>query len=170
MRNIFLALAVVAGLGVGQAFAADSFSLNNEVLLVVKGKVVDLACVLGQGCPPNCGDGKRQLGVLTADDRLYVAAKSNANFAGLTHDLLPLCGQQIIADGLTTTSQGTRLLMIQGLKLHDGDAFAETDRFLKDWAAAHGTTPDSKITEEWFRNDPAIAAAVAKRGKTGLPP
>ena len=44
----------------------------------------------------------------------------------------------------------------------------ETDQFLKDWAAAHKTTPDSKLTEEWFRNDAVVTAAVAKRGKTGV--
>ncbi|MEI9986741.1 MAG: hypothetical protein WDN69_28370 [Aliidongia sp.] len=89
--------------------AADSLNIADEQSVALKGKVVDIVCELAHDCTPDCGGGKRQLGLKTADNKLYFAAKSHVIFAGLATDLAPYCGKEIIADGLTTANYGTKL-------------------------------------------------------------
>jgi len=164
---LVLALAAVAQPSAGRA--AESFGVSNEVLLTVKGKVVDLTCELTHECVPNCGAGKRQLGLLTSEGKLFVAAKSSTIFAGLAHDLIASCGQEIIADGLTTTNFGSTLLMIQRFKTAENADWIEANKFAADWARLHSTDPAGKQTEEWYRNDWVVKRAVAQHGQTGVP-
>lgn len=167
MRIACFALAAFLAAANG-ARAADSLGVSNEKLVVLTGKVVDVACELTKDCPPNCADGARQLGLKGDDGKLYIAAKSATIFAGLTRDLIGYCGKPIIADGLLTSNYGTTILMIQRLKPTESSPWIETSAFSIEWAKRHNTTPDGKLADEWYRNDPAVLDAVAKHGKTGL--
>jgi len=172
MRNQFIVGAGFLALGtlivLGTAHGADSLGVSNEQLLMIEGKVVDLACELTHECPLDCGAGKRPLGLKTDDGKLYVAAKSNTIFAGLGHDLASYCGSEIIADGLTTSNYGSTLLMIQRFKPNEAADWIETNKFATDWAKQHSTDPAGKQTEEWYRNDWIAKRLVAEHGKTGL--
>lgn len=151
----------------GPAQSADSLGVHNEQIVTLKGKVVDLACEVTGSCASDCGGGKRPLGLLTEDGRLYVAAKSNTIFAGLLKDIVAQCGKTIIADGLTTSDHDATLLMIQRYKTSDDGAWVETDGFAVDWSKRHAVPVDGKMTEEWYRNDWVVKGAVARRGKLG---
>jgi hypothetical protein len=159
---------LVAALLPRPAGAADSLGVSNEHLLTLKGTVVDLACEIAHDCRPNCADGHRPLGLKGDDGKLYVAAKSNTIFAGLTRDLIAYCGKEITADGLITSNYGTTLLMIQRFKPGETADWIETDKFAEEWARQHQTDPAGKETEEWYRHDSGVARAVDLHGKTGL--
>jgi hypothetical protein len=162
--------ALVAFLLLPAAHAAESLGVSEEKLVTTKAKVVDLACELTKSCPAHCGDGKRQLGLLTPEGKLLVAAKSFGQFMGTTADLLPYCAQEIWVDGLTTSQFNSTVMMVQRLKAKEGDAWTDADKGIKNWAAAHHVAPDSPTaTDEWFRHDETVAKAVAKRGKLGVP-
>jgi hypothetical protein len=169
--NRFIALAAFAVclvLAPG-ARAAEQLGTSQEQILTTKARVVDLACELTGSCPANCGDGKRQLGLLTPEGKLLVAAKGYAIFVGAVPDLLPHCGQTIWVDGLTTAQFGTTLFMVQRLKDNEADEWHDADQGLKDWSKAHKLAPDSDQAQEWYRHDETVAAEVAKRGKLGVP-
>ena len=119
--------------------------------------MVDLLCALTGDCPANCGGGKRQLGILTADGRLLPAAKGNVFFAGATPDLLPHCGRTVYADGLLIENPAMTLYFAQYLKTTADAAWAPTDAYLTQWTAAHGKA------EEWWRADSAVAKVIARR-------
>jgi len=169
IKAVAVTLAVVALLAVaGPVRSADSLGVHNEQIVTLKGKVVDLACEVTGNCASDCGSGKRPLGLLTEDGKLYVAAKSNTIFAGLLKDIVTQCGKTIIADGLTTSDHDATLLMIQRYKTSDNGNWVETDGFAADWSKRHSTPIDSKMTEEWYRNDWVVKGAVARRGKLGV--
>lgn len=152
------------------ASAAEKLGILEEQVLTTKARVVDLACELTKSCPPDCGGGKRQLGLITPDGKLLVAAKSYAIFMGATADLLPFCGKEIWVDGLTTSQFNTTVYMVQRLKAKETDEWQDADKTLRNWAAAHHVAPDSKeASEEWFRHDETVDKAVATRGKLGVP-
>ncbi len=149
--------------------AADSYGLPNEQLVTIRGKVVEIACEVTQNCAPRCGDGKRLLGIKTADGKLLLAAKNAADFMGSVRDLLPLCGRTITIDGLTTTNFGTTLLMVQRYKVTDAAPWRIANQSLVDWAKANNVAVDSEEAKAWMRNDPMVKAAIAKKGRLGVP-
>jgi len=168
-HGLFLALALLAVASVPPAGAGESYGLANEALVTLKGTVVDVACEVAKLCAPQCGEGKHQLGLRTPDGKLFLAAKSNVDFMGSIRDLLPYCGRLIIVDALTTENGGTRLLMVQRYRLTEVAPWRPTDRALVDWAKANNLAPDSDAAKQWMRNDPLVKAAVAKRGRLGIP-
>jgi hypothetical protein len=168
-RLIVLAALIACLLVSAGARAAEQLGTSQEQILTTKARVVDLACELTGSCPANCGDGKRQLGLLTPEGKLLVAAKGYAIFIGAVPDLLPHCGQTIWVDGLTTSQFGTTLFMVQRLKDNEGDEWRDADQGLQDWSKAHRLAPDSDQAKEWYRHDDTVAAEVAKRGKLGVP-
>jgi hypothetical protein len=167
-RLIALAFSLCLLSGSG-AQAAEKFGISEEQVLTTKARVVDPACELTGSCPAHCGDGARQLGLLTPDGKLLIAAKGWAIFFGAVPDLLPACGKEIWVDGVTTTQFGATLFMVQRLKNNESDEWRDADQGLKDWTKAHGIKPDADEAQEWFRHDDAVAAEVAKRGKLGVP-
>ncbi len=152
------------------AAAADKVGVAGERAVSISGTVVDLLCEVAHRCAPDCGGGTRQLGLRTQDGRLVPAVKSTTLFAGTTHDLLPYCGKAVIADGVLSTGSGNTIYMVQYLRLKPSAPWASTEAFLAAWAKARGVSVTGPIADQWFRHDPAIAAAVAKRGKLGVPP
>jgi hypothetical protein len=165
-----IVFAFLSGLPLTPAIAAESLGLpNDEQLVTFKGTVVAIACEIAKDCPPKCGDGKRQLGLRTPDGKLLLAAKSTVDFMGSVRDLLPYCGRLLIVDGLTVSSGGTKLLMIQRYKLSDPAPWRPTNQSLIDWAKANQVAVDSEEAKSWMRNDKQVMTAVAKKGRLGVP-
>ena len=170
----FFALGLVFALGVGvlslrSVNAAELLGVNDEKPLQITGKVVDIACNLTRQCPPNCGEGKRQLGLVTDQGVLYLVAKSSAIFAGAVTDLLPFCDKQIEIDGSTTTQFGATLLYVQRLRLVGSDAWLDSENFTKDWEKRNKLPSNDMKVAEWYRQDQTVAAAIKARGRLGVP-
>ncbi len=156
-----LALAVVLALAAPSAHAAEPWGLKDEKLVSFKGKVVDVLCTLKGDCPADCGVGKRQLGLVSTEGKLFTASKSNTLFAGAARDLLPWCGKTIEIDGLLIENPAMPILMVQGIRETPDKEFAPTDQFEKDWTAANGKA------DEWWRADPTVKATLAPNGILG---
>ena len=162
MRNIALNIILVATFASAPALAADPWGIENEKVVSFPGKVVDLLCTLKYDCPPDCGGGKRQLGVLTEDGKLRAAVKSSAIFAGATVDLLPYCGKTVMVDGLLIENPAINLLMVQNLRTSGSEAWKPAEAFITKWEARNGKA------EEWFRADPDVKAVIARDGVYGI--
>ncbi len=142
--------------------AAEGIGAKNEKPLEIEGTVVDLLCEVAKRCAPKCGEGKRQLGIKLSDGKLLVAAKNTDLFAGAVVDLAPLCGKVIKADGILFENPKMPIYMVQGIKTDPKAAeYSPVDGFGKAWVAKNGAS------DEWFRNDPAIKAQLAKSGPLG---
>lgn len=162
MRAISIAAAFAAFFAGASAHGAEPWGLKDEKLVSFQGKVVDILCTLNGNCPPACGAGKRQLGLISTEGRLFNVAKSNTLFAGAASDLAPHCGKTIEIDGLLIENPAMPILMVQGIREKPGQGeFAPTDQFEKDWTAANGKA------DEWWRADPTIKAALAPNGILG---
>jgi hypothetical protein len=143
--------------------AAEGIGGKNEKPLEVEGTVVDLLCEVAKRCAPNCGEGKRQLGIKLSDGKVLVAAKNTDLFAGAVVDLAPLCGKKIKADGILFENPKMPIYMVQGIKTDPKAAeYTPVDGFGKAWAAKNGAASD-----EWFRSDPVVKAQIAKTGPLG---
>ncbi len=161
----FVAVVTVLG-GIVPAMSAEGLGTELEKEAVIKGQVVDVLCVLqgGKDCPPNCGGGRRQLGLLINGTELRPVMKGPALFAGAHLDLLPYCGKTIITDGLMIENPKMRVYQVQGIKTDESQAaFTPADAFEKDWVARNGPS------DEWFRADPMVKSEVARRGVLGRP-
>ena len=157
---VFAALTLLAA---PMARAADSWGLDNEQQLEVSGRVVDLVCALTGDCPADCGAGKRQLGILTAENRLIPLVKGTVLFANAVPDLLPMCGRTVHADGLLIASPAMTLYMAQYLKPTPDGPVVPTNAFQTQWTASHGDAP------EWWRADPTVKAVIERDGVLGVP-
>lgn len=152
-------------------YAADLLGVNDEKPLTTTGQVVDINCQLTGNCPAHCGEGKRQLGILSDTGTLYLAAKSAAIFAGAVTDLLPFCGQKIEIDGSTTTQFGTTLLYIERLRPSKtaNAAWMPADGFIRAWAVRHKLSATDPKADEWYRHDATIQGVIKTRGRLGVP-
>ena len=146
----------------GGALAGEGVGADNETVVQMEAKVVDIACELGGACPPDCGGGKHQLGLLTKDGKLRPAVKSATIFASPQFDLLPYCGKTVSVDGLLVENPRMTIYFVQGIRPPGGGEFAGTDAFEKQWFAKY------KPSEEWFRNDPLVKQVIEKDGILGV--
>ena len=121
-----------------------------------------MLCEIAGDCAPDCGAGKRQLGLLAEDGRLLMTAKGGTDFAGAVVDLLPHCGKTVEADGLLIENPAMTLYFVQGLRLEGETAFTPADAFGKAFAAEHGEG-------DWYRMHPLVDEVIAKNGKLGDP-
>lgn len=149
------------------ASAADSWNLPDEEEVRFDAKVTDVLCVLSGDCPPDCGAGKRVLGLLKDDGELVLPIKNGGPFTGATADLLPYCGAVVTADGLFTVNYGVKTFAIQFLRPLDGK-WGRTNGFVKQWAAERGLGAKDKKARRWFRTDETILEIVGEQGKLGL--
>ena len=156
-------IAAVSAFFVIGANAAEKWNMPHEKELVVRGKVVDILCELTGNCPPGCGAGKRQLGLLTAEGVLRPAAKGNVDFAAAVIDLAPLCGKTIYADGLLLENPAAHLYFVQAVREKESDPWIPTVAFQAAFDARHGKTA------EWHRADPTAKEIIARDGVLGLP-
>ncbi len=151
----------------GVAAAADSWGLPGEEEVRFDAKVTDVLCVLSGDCPPDCGAGKRVLGLLKADGELVLPVKNGGPFTGAVADLLPYCGTTVTADGLFTINYGVKTFAMQFVKPQEAK-WRRANQFVKDWAAAHGLDAKDKKARRWFRNDETIVEIIGEQGKLGL--
>jgi len=165
LASVFAGFLLIAG----SSQAAEKLGVPNEEEVTTKGKVVDVSCELTRDCPAQCGAGRHQLGIKTAEGKLLLAAKSSDNFMGSVRDLLPYCGKEIWVDGVTTNNFGTKLLMVQRYKTSEKAEWRTSSQSIIEWAKAHNVKPDSDQAESWMRNDAKVKAAVAKKGRVGVP-
>ena len=159
----FVGLAMaVAGLVVSPVRAAEEWGIEHEKVVTFSGKVVDLVCELRKICPADCGAGKHQLGLLTADGKLRAAVKGSTDFAGTVVDLAPLCGKTIEVDGLLIENPAITLLMVQGWRAKASDPWTKTEAFMTEWTKRNGKA------EEWFRADPDAKKVIEADGPFGI--
>jgi hypothetical protein len=177
MKRIALLLCLIASPLVAQeefseGSEAKSWNLYAEYPARFEAQVVDILCLLTKDCPDNCGDGKRQLGLLrAADDALVFPNKnSQAAFTGAAIELLPYCGKMVEVDGLLIDDPdlgAKNIYLVQKIR-NVGDAeWVKGNKWTKDWAKKH---PKAKGKGPWFRRDPRVNAAIAETGYLGLGP
>lgn len=142
--------------------AADGWGIDKERIVQLNVTVVDLACELGRSCPPECGGGKRQLGIKLADGKLYPVAKGGTLFAGGVVDLLPYCGKSVSVDGLLIESPVMQLFFAQNLRDSPNDKWRPADAFERQWTAEHGKA------DEWMRADPTVKKVIEEDGILGI--
>jgi hypothetical protein len=128
---------------------------------------------LAGDCPPDCGGGTRQLGLLRdADDALVFATKNGQPaFTGAATDLQPYCGKDVEVDGLLTggdevSAGSAKVFQVQRIREIGGE-WAKANRWTKEWNKAN---PDAKGKGPWFRRDPRIIREIEKDGYLGLGP
>ena len=152
----------------GTAQAAQSWGVAGEEEARFDAKVVDILCELTGDCPANCGDGKRQLGLLRADGVLILSTKNKTPFSGAAEELVDFCGKQVTADGIFTENHGVKVFALQFIREAPDGKWRGANRFLGKWAKANGEDPAAKNLNNWFRRDPRIKALIAKDGFLGL--
>jgi hypothetical protein len=160
MRHV---IAITAAMALSQsAQAAEAWGIDHEKVVVLTGKIVDVACTLKGDCPADCGAGRRQLGVLTDDGKLRVVVKGPVEFAGPVHDLVRYCGKTVQIDGLLIENPAINLVMLQNLRETSDRPWVKADAFAKDWEAANGKA------EEWYRADPLVKRIIGEDGVYGI--
>ena len=161
-----LAAALMSACVAGPAHAAEEWGIDHERKVRFEAEVVDILCELTGDCPPDCGAGKRHLGLLTAEDRLIPAVKNFDPFAGTQADLAPFCGQRVIVDGLMIDNPKIPMFVVQFKKAAGPEGkWARGNWFTKAWAESH----PGKDASQWFRHDGRIGAEIARAGKLGIP-
>ncbi|MDP6475138.1 MAG: hypothetical protein QF449_00475 [Alphaproteobacteria bacterium] len=149
------------------ALAADSWGLPDEEEVRFDAKVIDVLCVLSGDCPPDCGAGKRLLGLLKEDGELVLPIKNGGPFTGAVADLLPHCGETVTADGLFTINYGVKTFAVQFLRPAQGK-WRRANGFVNEWAAMRGLEAKDKAARRWFRSDETILEIIGEQGKLGL--
>ena len=149
------------------SYAAKSWGLTNEKEAKFKGTVVDITCHLTGDCPENCGDGSRQLGLMTEDQGLILVAKNLTLYTGASYELYGFCGQEIEVDGLFTENRNVKFFQVQKMRAVGGK-WQKATRFHKHWADANDTKP--RKAKRWYRKDQRIKTIIERDGYLGLGP
>jgi len=165
LQSVTLSLAFSSALLLisGAANAANEWGIEGEEKARFQAKVVDIACELTGNCPDNCGDGKRQLGLLRDDGTLLLVMKNFDTFAGGVNDLIGFCGKQVEVDGLLITTLHMPVFAVQFKRAPEGK-WSRANQFSKDWSAANG-----QKAAQWFRNDPTVIETIKAKGVFGVP-
>ena len=151
---------------------AKEWGLAGEEKARFTAKVVDVLCELGGDCAANCGDNRRQLGLLREADGalVYVLKNRQAAFTGAATDLYPFCGKEVEVDGVTVQNEdipnAPKLYMVQLIREQGAEKWTKTSRWTKEWNKAN---PDlKKVKGPWFRKDPRVTEAIEADGYLGL--
>ena len=115
--------------------------------------------------PDNCGDGKRQLGLLKDDGTLILVAKNFDPFAGAVNDLKKYCNKRITADGLLITTPHMPIFALQFKREGANGKWSRANAFSRDWSAANG----DKKGGNWFRKDATVKKWIDQNGVVGIP-
>lgn len=150
--------------------AADSWGLPGEEKARFEAKVVDVLCELTGDCPANCGEGNRQLGLLTDEGKLVLPLKNQVPFAGAADELIDFCAKRVVADGLLSTNRGYTVFALHFVREAPDGPWRRANRFTPKWAARNGLAADDPKAKQWFRNDPRVKDLIARQGKLGLGP
>jgi len=150
---------------------AKNWNLLGQEKALFEAKVVDILCELTGDCPDNCGDGRRQLGLLRADDGKLLLANKNIQpaFTGANLDLLPYCNQEVEVDGLLVGLEDytpAKMYQVQLIRKKGESEWSKTARWTKEWNKANPELAEVKAP--WFRKDPRIKALIERDGYLGL--
>ncbi|MBG03937.1 MAG: hypothetical protein CMM59_07655 [Rhodospirillaceae bacterium] len=151
--------------GISTAQAADGWGIAGEKVVRWDAKVVDILCELSGDCPANCGDGKRQLGLLKDDGTLWPVVKNNDPFVGGVDDLIQFCGKKITADGLEIHNAKMNIFQLQFKRLAPDGKWSRANWFTKNWAKRNGAEDGSG----WIWEDKTVQELIAKDGVLGVP-
>ena len=151
---------------------ARSWNLYAEVPARFEARVVDILCEIAGDCPPDCGGGDRQLGLLRAADGALTFPNKNAQplFTGAPVELQPFCGQDVEVDGLLLEDPdlGARnVYLVQRIRAVGDEEWIEATRWTDAWEEAH---PDAAGEGPWYRRSPRVNAMIAEGGYLGLGP
>ena len=130
------------------AFAAEEWGIDHEEKARFEAKVVDIACELTGDCPANCGGGKRQLGLVRDDGKLILPIKNFDPFAGTIIDLLPFCGQKVVADGLWIPNPKLPMFVLQFKKPAPDGKWSRANWFVREWGKQNGDAKKGKRAPE----------------------
>jgi len=168
----------IAGAFAGTAWAGDfsknsearSWNLYGEQPALFEGKVVDVLCEITGDCAENCGEGRRQMGIVRSQDGVLVFPNKNAqaNFAGAVQELLPYCNQMVEVDGLLIEDPdlgAKNIYLVQKIRALGADKWVKANSWSKKWAKAN---PEAKGKGPWFRRHPGVKAEIAADGYTGI--
>ncbi len=158
----FVGAALIASAWV---YGANSWGVTGEKIDRFDAKVVDIACELGGDCPANCGDGKRQLGLLTDDGKLILVSKNATAFTGAADELIDFCNKKVTADGLWAENRGVRFFAIQFVREVGGE-WRAANRFSGKWSKRTGI--EESKAGNWFRHDPRIKEVLERKGLLGI--
>ena len=161
---------VMLAVGATSVRAADEWGLPDEKVARLQAKVVDIACELTGNCPVNCGDGKRQLGLIDAQGKLILAIKNATPFSGTADELIDFCVKQVVADGLFTTNNGYKVFALQFVREAPSGKWRQANRFLPKWAMRHHLPAETKKARRWFDNDFKVKSVIKEQGALGLGP
>lgn len=169
----FFAVVISAGAAAAQDFSEGSkareMGLYGESKALFEAEVVDVLCMLSGDCPDNCGDGRRQLGLVRgADDVMVLPLKNRTNFNGAVEDLIAYCGQTITVDGLLLRDDdinSVNVFMLQSILEPGATEWKKANVWPKTWKARN---PDAAGKGGWQRRDPRILAELEKEGYLGL--
>lgn len=152
-------------IAVSGAQAAEEWGIEHEEKMRVDAKVVDLLCEVTGECTDNCGNGKRQYGLLFDDGRLVPVVKNFDIFAGAQEDLKALCGKKITADGLMISNPKMPLFALQFKREAPDGKWSRANWFIKEWSKANPGKPG----KEWYKHDARVLELIAKDGVYGIP-
>lgn len=149
---------------------ARSWNLYAEYPARFEATVVDMLCEVAGQCTDNCGDGKRQLGLLRSVDGVLVYPNKNSQgaFTGAAVELLPYCGQEVEVDGLELFDEdlgAINIYLVQKIRRVGEDEWVTANNWTNKWAEDH---PEAAGAGPWFRRDPRILAEIAAEGYFGL--
>lgn len=168
------ALAAMATPAAAQDFSegseARSWNLYAEQPARFEAKVVDILCELSGDCPDNCGDGKRQLGLIRAADGVLVYPNKNSQpaFTGAALELAPYCGAEVEVDGLMIEDPdlgATNVYLVQKIRNVGDEEWVKANTWTKKWAEAN---PEAEGKGPWFRRDPRVNERISTTGYLGL--
>ena len=162
MLRTFIIASAFAALAGAPASAADGWGIEHEKIVEITGRVVDIACTLKADCPPDCGAGTRQLGLLTPDGKLRAVVKGPVEFAGPVRDLAPFCGKTVQIDGLLIENPAINIVMVQNMRERADQPWTRAEAFSKDWEKANGKA------EEWYREDKLVKQVIGEDGVYGV--
>lgn len=175
LKSLILAtLVALPQAGATQDFSvgseATSWNLYAEQPARFEAKVVDILCEIAADCPPDCGAGKRQLGLLREADNALVYPNKNGQpvFSGAANDLLPYCGKMVEVDGLMLTDAdigAANIYQLQKIRAVGAGDWVKANQWTTAWQTAN---PDNKGKDPWFRRDPRVNARIAATGYLGL--
>lgn len=154
--------AILSSAPTGAIQAADGYGIANEKIVQFEATVVDIACTLTKTCPANCGGGKHQLGLLTADGKLRLPVKGQTLFANAIPDLLPFCGKTVEVDGLLIENPVMTIVHVQNLRANSTEKWHPAEAFEAEWTAKNGKA------EEWQRADSFVKEVIAADGVLGI--
>jgi hypothetical protein len=162
--------AIVQGQNFEEGSEAKPWNLYAEYPARFEATVVDMLCEVAGQCTDNCGDGRRQLGLLrTADNVLvYPNKNSQAAFTGAAVELLPYCGQEVEVDGLELVDEdlgAVNIYLVQKIRLVGEEEWVKANNWTKNWAEEH---PEAAGKGPWFRRDPRVLAEIEEEGYFGL--